>query len=170
MSWAWEELRGLQLMLTPTECHFWDLAPALLLQPPCPLWRLLTPHISIFRQRPDKKYTNIILLLSITLFSWRNITRPETESGCYCIRLSSGPALERSVDKVDSTVSSRPKVCTRILRGERSDLRLDDTITNQRALPRNLRPIVGDWRGQAGVAGSGRGGRVTRKWVTFANA
>ena len=44
--------------------------------------------------------------------------------GCYCIRLSSGPALERSVDKVDSTVSSRPKVCTRILRGERSDLRL----------------------------------------------
>ena len=40
------------------------------------------------------------------------------------------------MDKVDSTVSSRPKVCTRILQRERSDLRLDDT--NQRELDPGL--------------------------------
>ena len=32
-----------------------------------------------------------------------------------------------------------------------------------RISPRDLRPVTGDWRGQAGVARSGDGGRWTRK-------
>ena len=80
------------------------------------------------------------------------------ESGCYCIRLSSGPALERSVDKVDSTVSSLPKVCTKILQEKRSDLRLDDT--NKKGLtseypPRCLRLARPDWCCEVWVRGAG---------------